>query len=104
MPELESKFQVIVSKRAAQQLVEHAVFMARLEERLARQLAADFWKAADSLQRFPYRNPISSVFVTEKYRKMVFGKLYLLIYQIKGERVFVEYVIDGRQDYQWLIQ
>ena len=46
----------------------------------------------------------SSVFVTEKYRKMVFGKWYLLIYQIKGERVFVEYVIDGRQDYQWLIQ
>ena len=104
MPELENKFQVIVSKRAAQQLVEHAVFMARLEERLARQLAADFWKAADSLQSFPYRNPIlrSSVFVTEKYRKMVFGKWYLLIYQIKGERVFVEYVIDGRQDYQWL--
>lgn len=106
MPELENKFQVIVSKRAAQQLVEHAVFMARLEERLARQLAADFWKAADSLQSFSYRNPIlrSSVFVTEKYRKMVFGKWYLLIYQIKGERVFVEYVIDGRQDYQWLIQ
>ena len=90
MPELENKFQVIVSKRAAQQLVDHA----------------DFWKAADSLQSFPYRNPIlrSSVFVTEKYRKMVFGKWYLLIYQIKGERVFVEYVIDGRQDYQWLIQ
>ena len=106
MPEFENKFQVIVSKRAAQQLVEHAVFMARLEERLARQLAADFWKAADSLQSFPYRNPIlrSSVFVTEKYRKMVFGKWYLLIYQIKGERVFVEYVIDGRQDDQWLIQ
>ena len=106
MPELENKFQVIVSKRAAQQLVEHAVFMARLEERLARQLAADFRKAADSLQSFPYRNPIlrSSVFVTEKYRKMVFGKWYLLIYQIKGERVFVGYVIDGRQDYQWLIQ
>ena len=102
MPELENKFQVIVSKRAAQQLIEHAVFMARL----ARQLAADFRKAADSLQSFPYRNPIlrSSVFVTEKYRKMVFGKWYLLIYQIKGERVFVEYVIDGRQDYQWLIQ
>ena len=56
MPELENKFQVIVSKRAAQQLVDHAVLMARLEERLARQLAADFWKAADSLQSFPYRS------------------------------------------------
>ena len=68
MPELENKFQVIVSKRAAQQLIEHAVFMARLEERLARQLAADFRKAADSLQSFPYRNPIlrSSVFRNRK--------------------------------------
>ena len=28
---------------------------------------------------------------------MVFGKWYMLIYQIKGEQVFVEYVIDRRQ-------
>lgn len=58
------------------------------------------------MQRFPYRDPIlrSEVFPTEKYRKLVFGKWYLLIYQIRDERVFVEYVVDGRQDYQWLIQ
>lgn len=106
MPEPENKFQVIVSKRATQQLVEQAAFVAQLEERLAHQLVVDFRKAADSLQSFPYRNPIlrSDFFVTEKYRKMLFGKWYLLIYQIKGERVFVEYVIDGRQDYQWLTQ
>ena len=35
---------------------------------------------------------------------MVFGKWYMLINHFKGEQVFVEYVIDGRQDYQWLIQ
>ena len=106
MPEPENIFQVIVSKRAAQQLVEQAAFVAQLEERLARQLVVDFRKAAYSLQSFPYRNPIlrSDFFVTKKYRKMLFGKWYLLIYQIKGERVFVEYVIDGRQDYQWLTQ
>ncbi len=106
MSEPEHKFQVIVSKRAAQQLVEQAAFVARLEERLSHQLVADFRTAANSLQNFPYRNPVlrSDVFTTEKYRKMVFGKWYLLIYQIKGERVFVEYVVDGRQDYQWLIQ
>lgn len=106
MPEPENKFQVIVSKRAAQQLVEQAAFVAQLEERLARQLVVDFRKAAYSLQSFPYRNPSlrSDFFVTEKYRKILFGKWYLLIYQIKGERVFVEYVIDGQQDFQWLIQ
>ena len=38
MPEHESVYQVIVSKRAAQQLVEHAAFAAGLEERLGYQL------------------------------------------------------------------
>ncbi len=106
MPEPEVKFQVIVSKRAAQQLVEHAAFTAQLDERLAHQLITDFRSAAASLQLFPYRNPVlrSEVFPAEKYRKMIFAKRYLIIYQIKGERVLVEYVIDGRQDYQWLIQ
>lgn len=106
MSEPEHKFQVIVSKRAAQQLVQQAAFVARLEDRLSHRLVADFRAAANSLQNFPYRNPVlrSDVFSTGKYRKMVFGKWYLLIYQIKGERVFVEYVVDGRQDYQWLIQ
>lgn len=106
MPEHEDVYRVIVSKRAAQQLVEHAAFASGLEERLGYQLIEDFRKAADSLQRFPYRNPIlrSEVFTTEKYRKMVFAKWYLLIYQIKGERVYIEYIIDGRSDYQWLIE
>ena len=106
MPEHESVYQVIVSKRAAQQLVELAAFAAGLEERIGYQLIEDFRKAADSLQRFPYRNPIlrSEVFTAEKYRKMVFDKWYLLIYQIKGESVYIEYIIDGRSDYQWLIE
>ena len=34
---------------------------------------------------------------------MVFNKRYILIYQIKGETVYIEFVIDGRQDYQWLL-
>ena len=61
MPEHEGVYQVIVSKRAAQQLVEHAAFAAGLEERLGYQLIEDFRNAADSLQRFPYRNPRCSL-------------------------------------------
>lgn len=105
MPEPDASWQVVVSQRAARQLVEHAAFAARREERLAHKLVADFRAAAGSLRHFPYRNPIlrSEVFPTEKYRKLVFGKWDLLLYQIRGDRVFVEYVVDGRQDYQWLI-
>jgi hypothetical protein len=31
------------------------------------------------------------------------GKRYLLIYQIKGDTVYVDYVVDCRQDYGWLL-
>lgn len=106
MPEREGIYQVTVSKRAAQQLVSHAAFVAQLEEGLARRLVEDFRAAAASLERFPYRNPVLRwpVFPSEKYRKMLFAKRYLLLYQIKGEQVLIEYVLDGRQDYQWLLE
>lgn len=55
MPEHEA-YRVIVSKRAAQQLVEHAAFAARLDEKLAHKLVSDFRQAAVSLERFPFRN------------------------------------------------
>ena len=102
MPEHEA-YRVIVSKRAAQQLVEHAAFAARLDEKLAHKLVSDFRQAAVSLERFPFRNPVlrSEVFTVEKYRKLIFD---ILLYQVKDQVVYVEYVIDGRQDYQWLIQ
>ena len=76
IPEHEDVCQIIVSKCAAQQLVAHATFAKGLEERLGYPLIEDFHKATDSLQQFPYRNPIlcSEVFTAEKYRKMLFDK------------------------------
>ena len=99
MPEHEA-YRVIVSKRAAQQLVEHAAFAARLDEKLAHKLVSGFRQAAVSLERFPFRNPVlrSEVFTVEKYRKLIFDKYHILLYQVKDQVVYVEYVIDGRQD------
>ena len=92
MPEHET-YRVVISKRAAQQLVEHAAYVARLDEELAHKLGSDF---RNSVMR-------SDVFAVEKYRKLIFDKYHILLYQIKGQVVYVEYVIDGRQDYQWLL-
>ena len=64
-----------------------------------------FRQATESLERFPFRNSVmrSDVFAVEKYRKLIFDKYHILLYQIKGQVVYVEYVIDERQDYQWLL-
>lgn len=57
------------------------------------------------MERFPFRNSVlrSEVFTVEKYRKLIFDKYHILLYQVKDQVVYVEYVIDGRQDYQWLL-
>jgi len=35
---------------------------------------------------------------------MLIEKQYILIYQIKDDTVYIDYVVDCRQDYGWLIE
>ncbi len=53
----------------------------------------------------PYRCPrISYEYMPDrKYRSLLFEKRYLIIYQILGETVFIDYVLDCRQDYDWIL-
>lgn len=39
-----------------------------------------------------------------KYHKMFVEKRYLILYQIKDRKVYVDYIVDCRQDYGWLIR
>ena len=104
MPELKG-YQLVISKRAASQLNEHTAFAARLEERLAQRLIQSFQEAAISLKHMPYRMPflISDTIPDKKYRKMLFEKYYLLLYKVEDDTVYIEYVLEGRQDYHWLL-
>ena len=104
MPE-HKEYRLAVSRRAARQLREHAAFAARLDEHLARKLIDGFQEAAKSLAHMPYRMPLLDLDTIPrgKYRKCSFNKWYLILYQIQDDTVYIEYVIDGRQDYGWLI-
>ena len=46
---------------------------------------------------------IDQSITAEKYRKLLLGKRYLLIYQIKETTVYLDAVADTRQDYGWLL-
>ena len=98
-------FTVVVSKEATQMLVSHARFLAQVSEVAALQLIEDFQSKAKSLEQFPERNPgvIDPLITPGKYRKLLLEKRYLLIYQIKGSVVYVDAVVDTRQDYGWLL-
>ncbi|MEW5952951.1 MAG: type II toxin-antitoxin system RelE/ParE family toxin [Bacillota bacterium] len=94
-------YKVIITDEAAQMLVSHARFLAQVSETAALQLIAEFNEKAKSLEQFPERNPwLSDPLVPAgKYRKLLMAKRYLLLYQVKGDNVYVDAVADCRQDY-----
>ncbi|MDD4924841.1 MAG: type II toxin-antitoxin system RelE/ParE family toxin [Dehalococcoidales bacterium] len=98
-------YRVIISDEAAQMLVSHARFLAQVSETAALQLIDEFNKKAKSLEKFPERNPrLSDPLVPAgKYRKLLMAKRYLLIYLVKGNNVYVDAMVDCRQDRGWLL-
>ena len=101
----QSKYNVIISTRAARMLVAHAAYLARVNETAAGRLTDEFEEAALSLERMPHRCPLfeQPYIPKNKYRSLLFGKRYLILFQIKDDTVYVDYVLDCRQDYHWLL-
>ena len=101
----EKKYKVIVSDRAKQMLGIHIRFMAQVNKDAAiakkKELMAAMRSLAHMPQRFPFfEEPYIS---SNKYHKMFVEKWYLVLYQVKDDTVYVEYILDCRKDYSWLI-
>lgn len=83
----------------------YRVFIVNVNEKAAMQFIKEFNQKAKSLEQFPERNPyvIDPMIQEGKYHKIVIMKRYLLVYQIKDENVYVDALLDCRQDYKWLL-
>ncbi len=105
MDSADKLYQVIIADQAVQMLISHSRFLAQSSETAALQLIAEFNEKVKSLERFPERNPwLLDVMVPPgKYRKLIMAKRYLLIYQVKDGTVYIDLVLDCRQDYDWLL-
>ena len=101
----QNKYTVIVSEHAKQMLVSHAAFLAQTSVNAAQRLADSFEKIAGSLEFMPQRCTwLTNEFIPRNmYRYILFEKRYMIIFKIKDNTVYVDHVIDCRQDYEWLI-
>lgn len=101
----QSKYQVIVSEQAKRMLISHAAFLAQTSPAAAERLVDTFETAANSLEIMPQRcSWLTSEYIPKnKYRFLIFEKRYLLIFQIQEDIVYIDYVVDCRQDYGWLL-
>lgn len=104
--EQQNKYRVTVSARAAQMLVSHAAFLAQVSPEAAERLTAEFEKTANSLELMPQRCPwLTGEYIPRNaYRFILFEKRYMIIFQIVDDIVYADYVVDCRQDYNWLIR
>lgn len=99
------RYHVIISERAGEMLVQYVRFLAQVSTQAADKLRGDVIEAAKSLQEFPERGSwlTDSLLPANKDRKLLLDKRYLLIYRIKDDTVYIDYILDCRQDYGWLI-
>ena len=100
-----SKYKVIVSDRTKRMLGTHIRFMAQVNKQTAAK-KKEIMTAMRSLSQMPQRFPFfEELYITpNKYHKMFIEKWYLVLYQIQDDTVYVEYILDCRKDYSWLVR
>ncbi len=81
-------------------------FMAKVNKAAAIKVKEELMNAMHSLQQMPQRFPFfeGTYIPPNKYHKMYVPKWYLILYQIRDDTVYVDYILDCREDYNWLIQ
>ena len=97
--------EVVVSDAALAMLDSHIEFLARVNTQAAASLMDEILGDIASLSQFPERFPIfeSEFIASGRYRKMLSAKRYLVLYEVGGNDVCVDYIVDCRQDYEWLL-
>ncbi|MCC8173338.1 MAG: type II toxin-antitoxin system RelE/ParE family toxin [Odoribacter sp.] len=101
----DNKYTVIISEQAMSMLQDHVRFLAQVSITAAQKLRTEIIDEMRELSYMPESYPwLKAVYLPfNKYRKKLVAKRYLLIYQIVGNVVFIDYILDCRQDYQWLL-
>ncbi len=100
------KYEVIVSDRAKRMLGTHIRFLAQVSSDAAVKKKAQIMRELRSLSEMPQRFPFfeEAYIPPNKYHKMFIENWYLVLYQIRDDTVYVDYVLDCRKDYSWLIR
>lgn len=98
-------YDVIITDTAWEQMIEHARFLANVSIDAANRLVDGFLESADTLTQMPERCPwlIHDAIPFQKYRKILFGNYHMALFQVQGCKVYINAVIDCRQDYGWLL-
>ncbi len=102
---VDQHYKVIISDRARRILASHIRFMTKVNKDVAKDMKK-IMDAMRSLNQMPQRFPFfNEPYITpNKYCKIFVKKWYIVLYQIKDDKVYVDYIIDCHQNYDWLMK
>lgn len=97
-------YRVIVSDRAKRMLGTYLRFLAQVNPQAATAKKKELLSAMRSLSQMPHRFPFfqEAYIPPNKYHKMFIQNWYLILYQIRDDTVYIDYILDCRKEYNWL--
>lgn len=103
--EKEQQYKVYIPPHAFKMLDRQVRFVAEISASAAAKLRKNVISEIRTLRKMPERYPlIDDPNVTaQPYRVLYVPKWILVIYHIINDEVWVDYIVDARQDYSWLI-
>ena len=98
-------YTIEISDYAKNMLSTHFRFISNVDKDAAIEKKNEILRAIKDLEFMPERYPFfEAEFIPKnKYHKLYVKKWYIILYQIKDNIVYVDYVLDCREDYYWLI-
>ena len=89
----------ILATRVRSQLLAHVAFLSRVSPQAAKRLRNSFEEIRDRLKENPFQFPEYLVFsrLQLPYRSALFGERYRALFVIEGNEVFIDSVVDCRQ-------
>ncbi|MCM1365263.1 MAG: type II toxin-antitoxin system RelE/ParE family toxin [Faecalibacterium sp.] len=99
-------YKIEVTDEAKFMLGRHIRFLSNVSKEAAHEKKKQILNAFHSLEVMPQRFPFfdDEILPSNKYRKMHIEKWYLVLYQIQDDTVYIDYILDCRQGYDWLLQ
>lgn len=84
----------------------HVRFLALVNKPAAQKLKTRLIEALRSLETMPKKYPFfNEEYITpNKYRKMYVENWFVVLYPIRDEAVYVDWILDGRQDAERIIK
>ena len=95
-----TKYKLKINPQINKQLEQHGRFIAQVSNSAATRFQNDFKIILRQISSNPYQFPPydNPAFPENTYRKALFAKWYKVIFLVDGDTVYLEAVIDGRQD------